>query len=293
MEYRNKLKEYTADISRHEIAATVEKAQSRAASCAQNPEVYRTCLACLDLTSLEPTDSRDKITELALKTLRMREQFPAVADAAAICVYPPFVETVGLAIGDARMRIASVAGGFPSAHTFLEVKMLEVAMAVENGADEIDFVMNTGEFLAGNWDEVANEIEIIRREIGEDVTLKIIIESGALGTAENIHAAAILAMLAGADFVKTSTGKTSVGATPEAASVICGAIKKYCELTGRKVGFKVAGGVKTAADAVLYHAVVEQVLGAEWLNPQLFRIGASSAANSLLSAIEGREIDYF
>lgn len=292
MEYRDKLNKYAQGIDLNKIAATVEKAQVHAAGL-QNSEIYRACFACLDLTSLNATDSAEKITELALKTTRFGEKFPNVANIAAICVYPPFVETVGLAIGDARIKIASVAGGFPSAHTFLEVKMLEVAMAVENGADEIDFVMNAGEFLAGNWDEVANEIEIIREEMGEDVTFKVIIESGELGTVENIHNAAILSMLAGADFVKTSTGKAAVGATPEAVVVICEAIKEYYARTGRMVGMKVAGGVKTADDAAVYHAIVESVLGAEWLNPRLFRIGTSSAANSLLSAIEGREVDYF
>lgn len=292
MEYRNQLEEYTAGINPREIAATVEKALARSAGT-QPAEVYRTCFACLDLTSLNAADSAERITELALKTIAFGERFPGIPNVAAICVYPPFVETVGLAIGDARMKIASVAGGFPSAQTFLEVKMLEVAMAVENGADEIDFVMNTGEFLAGNWDEVANEIEIIRQEMGEDVTLKVIIESGELGTAENIRAAAILSMLAGADFVKTSTGRASVGATPEAAAVICEAIKEHRDRTGRMVGFKAAGGVNTAADAALYHAIADLVLGAEWLNPRLFRIGASSAANSLLGAVEGRTVNYF
>lgn len=292
MGYRNKLNEYVAEIDPRRIATTVEKTKALVQG-ALNPKVYRTCFECLDLTSLNSTDSAKNITELALKTTQFHRHFPEIANVAAICVYPSFVETVGLAIGDANIKIASVAGGFPSAHTFLEVKMLEVAMAVENGADEIDFVMNRGEFLAGNWNEVASEIEIIRNEMGEDVTLKVIIESGELGTAENIYAVAILSMLAGADFVKTSTGKATVGATPEATVVICEAIKEYHTRTGRMVGLKVAGGIKTSSDAALYYAIVESVLGAEWLNPRLFRIGASSAANSLLTAIEGREINYF
>jgi deoxyribose-phosphate aldolase len=190
------------------------------------------------------------------------------------------------------LRITSVAGGFPSSQTFLEVKMLEVAMAIENGADEVDVVLNVGKILSEAYDEAANEIEVLREE-AEEATLKVIIESGALATCDNIYKASLLAMAAGADFIKTSTGKIDVAATPEAAVVMCHAIRAYYEKTGRKVGFKAAGGIRSAADAVLYYIIVEQTLGAEWLTPDLFRIGASALANNILSAIEGKEIKYF
>ena len=200
---------------------------------------------------------------------------------------------MGLAVDGTPMRITSVAGGFPASQTFLEVKALEVAMAVENGADEIDIVLNVGRMLAGEYDEAANEVEVLRKECADDVVLKVIIESGALKTPELIRRAALLSMLAGADFVKTSTGKIDVAATPEAAVVMCTAIRDYYRRTGRKVGFKAAGGVRTAEDAVLYYTIVEEILGPEWLTPELFRIGASSVANALLTAIEGTPVKYY
>ncbi|MDL2320445.1 deoxyribose-phosphate aldolase [Alistipes sp. OttesenSCG-928-B03] len=257
-----------------------------------NGEVYRRCFGCLDLSSLDAADSTGRIEEMSLKAAEIGARFRDIPQVAAICVYPPFVETVGLAIGDSRIRIASVAGGFPSGQTFLEVKMLEAAMAVENGADEIDMVLNLGEFLTGNEEIAANEIEVIRSETGDDVTLKVIIESGML-TPEQTYRASVLAMLAGADFVKTSTGKNGVGATPEAAVVICRAIGDHYRRTGERVGFKAAGGVRTAEDAALYYTIVETVLGAEWLTPALFRIGASGAANALLAAAGTDGAQYF
>jgi deoxyribose-phosphate aldolase len=196
-------------------------------------------------------------------------------------------------LGSSNIAITSVAGGFPASQTFIEVKMLEVAMAAESGADEVDVVINVGEMLTGDYDRMANTLEVLRGEIDDEVVLKVIIESGALRTPELIYKASLLAMMAGADFVKTSTGKTDVSATPEAAVVMCQAIRDYYEATGRKVGFKVAGGVRTAEQAALYYTIVEEILGAEWLNPSLFRIGASSLANNLISAIEGHEIKYY
>ena len=190
------------------------------------------------------------------------------------------------------LRITSVAGGFPSSQTFLEVKMLEVAMAIENGADEVDVVINVGEILSGAYDEAANEIEVLRGE-SDGATLKVILETGALKSPELIYNASLLAMAAGADFIKTSTGKIDVSATPEAAVVMCKAINEYYLKTGRKIGFKAAGGVRTAEDAALYYTIVKEILGEEWLTTELFRIGASSAANNILSAIEGKDICYF
>ena len=188
--------------------------------------------------------------------------------------------------------ITSVAGAFPASQSFIEVKALEVAMAIENGADEIDIVLNPGMMIAGHESEAASEVEVLREE-AKDVVLKVIIESGALKTPELIRRASLVSMFAGADFVKTSTGKIDVAATPEAAFVMCHAIKDYYNLTGRKVGFKAAGGVKTPEDAALYYTIVEEVLGKEWLTTDLFRIGASSAANNLISAIEDKVVNYF
>lgn len=165
-------------------------------------------------------------------------------------------------------------------------------MAIENGADEVDVVINVGEILSGAYDEAANEIEVLRGE-SDGATLKVILETGALKSPELIYNASLLAMAAGADFIKTSTGKIDVSATPEAAVVMCKAINEYYQKTGRKVGFKAAGGIRTAEDAALYYTIVKEILGDEWLTTELFRIGASSAANNILSAIEGKDICYF
>jgi len=292
MEYSTLLKEYAPAATVDQVAATVEKARKGSArNC--NVEIYKLCYSAIDLTQLNVTDSVSHIAAYTKKVMEFERFFPTVPNVASICVYPNFVETVALGIGDGRMAITSVAGGFPSSQTYLEVKMLEIAMAIENGADEIDIVISVGQLLDGQNDQMANEIEIIRREMGSEVPLKVIIESGALESPELIRRASLLSMLAGADFVKTSTGKIDVAATPEAAVVMCTAIRDYHAKTGRKVGFKAAGGVRTAEDAALYYTIVEDILGPEWLTPKLFRIGASSAANNLLSSILGKEVKYF
>ena len=291
MEYSTKLQEYAPAPTVEEVAAKVEAARV-AAKANENVDVYKFCYSTIDLTTLACTDSVESVTRFARRAAEFYLDYPHIPNVASICVYPPFVETVGLAVDGTPMRITSVSGGFPASQTFLEVKVLETAMAIENGADEIDIVINVGELLEGRLDEMASEIEVLREE-ASDVVLKVIIESGALKTPELIRKASLLSMMAGTDFVKTSTGKIDVAATPEAVVVMCEAIRDYYEKTGRKVGFKAAGGVRTAEDAALYYTIVEQTLGKEWLTPELFRIGASSVANNLISAIEGKEIKYF
>lgn len=291
MEYSTKLQEYAPAPTVEEVAAKVEAARV-AAKANENVDVYKFCYSTIDLTTLACTDSVESVTRFARRAAEFYLDYPHIPNVASICVYPPFVETVGLAVDGTPMRITSVSGGFPASQTFLEVKVLETAMAIENGADEIDIVINVGELLEGRLDEMASEIEVLREE-ASDVVLKVIIESGALKTPELIRKASLLSMMAGTDFVKTSTGKIDVAATPEAAVVMCEAIRDYYAKTGRKVGFKAAGGVRTAEDAALYYTIVEQTLGKEWLTPELFRIGASSVANNLISAIEGKEIKYF
>lgn len=291
MEYLTKLQEYAAAPTVEEVAEKVAAARE-AAKANETADVYKFCYSTIDLTTLACTDSVESVTRFARRAAEFYIDYPHIPNVASICVYPPFVETVGLAVDGTPMRITSVSGGFPASQTFLEVKVLETAMAIENGADEIDIVINVGELMAGRVDEMASEIEVLREE-ADEVVLKVIIESGALKTPELIRKASLLAMMAGADFVKTSTGKIDVAATPEAAVVMCEAIRDYYEKTGRKVGFKAAGGVRTAEDAALYYTIVEQTLGKEWLTPELFRIGASSVANNLISAIEGKEVKYF
>lgn len=292
MEYSNILEQYAPAMSEAEVAEVVAQAKAAAVKN-ENVDVYKFCLSAVDLTTLTCNDSVESVTEFAKRTVTFAEAYPQIPNVASICVYPAFVETVGLAVDGTPMRITSVGGGFPASQTFLEVKMLEVAMAVENGADEVDIVLNVGKMLTGAYDEAANEVEMIRSEMDADVILKVIIESGALKTPELIRKASLISMAAGADFVKTSTGKIDVAATPEAAVVMCQAIKDFYNKTGRKVGFKAAGGVKTPQDAALYYTIVEQILGEEWLTTDLFRIGASSAANNLLSAIVGTATTHF
>lgn len=292
MEYANHLKEYAPAWSEEQVAQEVARIRELAVRNHKR-EVYELCYAAIDLTTLSCNDSATSVTAFARKAVEFYEKFPHLTNVASICIYPAFVETVGLAVEGTPMRITSVGGGFPAAQTFLEVKALEVAMAIENGADEVDIVLNVGRMLTGEYDEAANEVEVIRSEMDEDVVLKVIIESGALMSPDLIRKASLLSMFAGADFVKTSTGKIDVAATPEAAVVMCRAIRDYYDKTGRKVGFKAAGGVRSAEDGALYYTIVEEILGPEWLTTDLFRIGASSAANNILSAIEGREIKFF
>lgn len=292
MEYANHLNEYTSAPSEAQVAEEVAQLKV-AAKANENIDVYKFCYSTIDLTTLSCNDSEESVTKFAKRAVEFYEAYPEIPNVASICVYPSFVETVGLAVDGSPMRITSVAGGFPASQTFLEVKMLEVAMAVENGADEVDIVLNVGKMLTGEYDEAANEVEVLRQEAGEETILKVIIESGALKTPDLIRKASLLSMFAGADFVKTSTGKIDVAATPEAAVVMCHAIRDYYEKTGRKVGFKAAGGVRTAEDAALYYTIVKEILGEEWITTDLFRIGASSAANNIISSIQGEPVKFF
>ena len=291
MEYANHLNDYAAAPSCDEVAQAVSAAhEATTKNC--TADVYKFLLSSIDLTTLACTDSESSVSAMARRAAEFCIDYPALPSVASICVYPPFVETVGLAVDGTPLKITAVAGGFPSSQTFLEVKMLEVAMAIENGADEVDVVLSVGKMLTGAYDEAANEIEVLRAE-AEDATLKVILETGALCSADLIYKASLLSMAAGADFIKTSTGKIDVSATPEAVVVMCKAIKAYHALSSRRVGIKIAGGVRTAEQAALYYTIVEQILGEEWLTTDLFRIGASSAANNILSAIEGKEVKYF
>jgi len=291
MDYAKELEKFAPAHSDAQVAKEVAKIKM-AANRNGNNDVYKFCYSAIDLTTLSCTDSQESVQAFVRKAVDFYDKYPHIPNVASICVYPSFVETVGLEIDGTPMRITSVAGAFSASQSFIEVKALEVAMAIESGADEIDIVLNPGLMLSGREAEAASEVELLREE-AKDVVLKVIIESGALKTPELIRRASLVSMFAGADFIKTSTGKIDVAATPEAAFVMCHAIKDYYNLTGRKVGFKAAGGVKTPDDAALYYTIVEEVLGEEWLTTDLFRIGASSAANNLISAIEDKDIKYF
>ena len=292
MDYSLLLGKYAPAVSEKEVARLVAAARKEAVKN-YNGDVYRTCFSVIDLTTLSETDSVRSVENFVRKAVEMQKHFPSIPNVASICVFPSFVDVVGLGVEGSDIAVTSVAAGFPASQTFMEVKMLEVSMAVENGADEIDVVINVGQMLEGDYEPMTNEIAMLREEAGEDTTFKVIIESGALQTPELIRKASLLAMFAGADFVKTSTGKIPVAATPEAAVVMCTAIRDYYEKTGRKVGFKAAGGIRSAEEAALFYTIVEEILGKEWCSPALWRIGASSLANGLISAIEGKEVKYF
>lgn len=270
-----------------ETAKIIEKAPSM-----RSPEVLKLLLSCIDLTTLKSTDSPRSVAEFTERVNAFENEHGDLPSVAAICVYPNFAQVVRTVLEVSEVEIACVAGGFPSSQTFPEVKVPETALAVEGGADEIDVVMNLGDFLDGDWEEVTDELNEIKHSC-RNGRLKVILETGALKTAENIRAASILAMYSGADFIKTSTGKEFPGASPEAAYVMCQCIKEYHAATGRKVGFKAAGGITTADEALVYYAIVKEVLGDEWLTNEYFRIGASRLANNLLSEIKGEETLFF
>lgn len=254
-------------------------------------EVWMQCLNLIDLTTLNGEDTVQKVERMAECVTRFNEHFPALKNVAAMCVYPALAETARKNLPDG-IAVACVSGGFPASQTFLEVKVAETALAIHSGATEIDIVLSVGKFLEERYQEVFDEISELKSVCG-DKHLKVILETGALRTAQNIWRASILAMAAGADFIKTSTGKIDVNATPEAAYIMCTAIRQWQEKTGAKVGFKPAGGVSTTGEAVTYYTIVRELLGDEWLNNRMFRFGASRLANNLLTSVEGKETKYF
>lgn len=256
-----------------------------------NKEVYKKCLSMIDLTSLNSTDTDDQIHAMVNKVNQFPASYPNIHNVGALCVYPAMVHVVKKHLTQ-NIGIASVSAGFPSSQTFIEVKIAETAMAVMEGATEIDVVISIGKFLSGRYEEVWEELKEIKSACRE-AHLKVIIETGALESTTNIKKASILAMSAGADFIKTSTGKIPIAATPEATYVMCMAIRDWFKKTSDRVGYKPAGGIVTTEDVVKHYTIVKEVLGEEWLNNKHFRIGASRLANNLLTSIEGKEIKYF
>ncbi len=274
------------------IAANVEGAAS--------PEVLKRCFSAMDVTTLHTNDTIASVQNLVQKVNNLAVDFPSYPLPASICVYPNFASVVRDERKNPAVHVTTVSSCFPSAQSFLAVKVKECEMAVEAGADEIDIVLALNSFLAGDFQAARNEIHQMRQAIddaaakeGRKVIMKVILETGLLVSVENIANASFLAMEEGADFIKTSTGKVSVNATPTAAYVMCSCIKKFYEKTGRKVGFKAAGGISSAMDAVCYYTIVSTVLGKDWLVNDLFRLGVSRLANSLISAVEQKTVTYF
>lgn len=290
--YALALSKYNTHLHDDEVQAKVDGLITKYLDENDNSEVKKQLFNCIDLTSLKCTDSEESIMKFTEKVNDFVDKYPELDNVAAICVYPNMAEIVNDTLEADNVKIACVSGGFPSSQTFMEVKVAETAMAIHTGAEEIDIVMPVGKFLCGDFEGMCDEISELKDICGEK-TLKIILETGALMTASNIKKAAILAMYSGADFIKTSTGKEAISATPEAALVMCEAIKEYYKETGRKVGFKAAGGIDSVKKALAYYTIVKEVLGEEWLNNGLFRIGASRLANQLLSDITGEDTRFF
>ena len=273
------------------VKAELEKILAKTAEN-NNKEVYKFLFNTIDLTTLKSTDSNASVARFTERVNAFDEEYPQLPNVAAICVYPNFAPVVRAVLEVSSVDVACVSGCFPSSQSFLEVKIAETALAVEGGADEIDIVFNLGAYFDGDYETVCDEISEQKHSCRE-ARMKVILESGALKTAENIRAASVLSLYSGADFLKTSTGKEYPGASLEAAYVMCQCIKEYYKQTGRKVGFKCSGGVSTTEDAVKYYTVVKEVLGEEWLSNEWFRIGASRLANNLLGDIIGQEIHFF
>lgn len=281
--YLDAIKKHQLNLTEQEISKEVEKIISEEFNINNKKEIYKNLYSCIDLTSLNSTDSKESIWNFTQKVNDFEGSIPELNNVAAICVFPNLVHTVKETL-TADVKIAAVAGGFPSSQTFIEVKVAECSLALADGADEIDIVINLGQFLDKEYQEMCEEIMEIKA-VCKNKSLKVILETGALVSSQNIHEASILSMYSGADFIKTSTGKGYPGATPEAFFVMCMAIKSYFKKTNKKVGIKVSGGVSTINDAVIYYSIANHVLGTEWCNNKLFRIGTSRLASILLDEI--------
>jgi deoxyribose-phosphate aldolase len=277
--------------SESEIKKGLKKA-SLGTAAAPDKHLLMSILNLVDLTSLNTTDNRSHILHFTGKVNSFSGRYSNIPNVAAICVFPNFVSVVKEKLTARNVKIAAVAGNFPSSQTFRSIKVTECKLAVEAGADEIDIVIPVGAFLGNDFAMVADEIREIKGAIGGK-QLKVIVESGLLGSFENIFKASMIAMDAGADFIKTSTGKTPVSASPEATFVMCRAISDFYAETGIKVGIKPAGGIVFPVDAIGYYNIVKYCLGEVWLNNSLFRIGASKLANNILSEISGCQIEHF
>ena len=290
--YEQAFAKYETNLNDEKVAQTVREIIAENREKYNTPEVLRTLLSTVELTTLTITDSHENVMRLTESVNRWADQHPDLPPLATICVYPNFAKTVSETLEAEGVKVACVSGGFPASQTFLEVKTVETALALADGADEIDMVLSVGAFQSGDYETCADEISELKDVCG-DRALKVILETGELSGASEIMKASILAMYSGADFIKTSTGKVPVAATPEAALVMCNAIREYHRHEGRLVGFKAAGGIKTVDEAIDFYTIVAEVLGEEFCRDGHFRIGTSRLANLLASAIEGQDLTPF
>lgn len=290
--YLEAINAYKVETDENVIKAEIASILDKHLEENRTPEVLRFLFSSIDLTTLKSTDSMQSVSNFTEKVNEFENEYGELSSVAAICVYPCFAQVVRSVLEVSNVKIACVSGGFPSSQTFPEVKVAETALAVEGGADEIDIVLNLGNFFDKDYQEVCDEIEEIRHSC-RNAKLKVILETGALKTPENIKAASVLSLYSGAAFLKTSTGKEYPGASLEAAYVMAQCIKEYYERTSIMVGFKAAGGIRTTEDALKYYTIIKEMLGEKWLDTDYFRLGASSLANALLSDILGQETKFF
>ena len=290
--YQEVLDQYNTKLNDEKVKAAVEKIIEEKVPENNTLEVKKFLMGSVELTTLKTTDSDESVLKFTERVNQFEDTYPDLPHVATICVYPCFASIVSQSLEVEGVEVACVSGSFPSSQALLEVKVAETALALHDGATEIDMMMSVGKFLSGDYETVCDEISELKATCGEK-KLKVILETGCLKTAENIKKASILSMYAGADYIKTSTGKESPAATPEAAYVMCQAIKEYYEKTGIQIGFKPAGGMNTVHDALVYYTIVKEVLGEQWLTNQWLRLGTSRLANLLLSEVKGEEINFF
>ena len=290
--YEEALAKYNLNITDEEVKEAVKKIIAEKVHENDTPEVKQFLMGSVELTTLKTTDSEESVLAFTERVNQFEDTYPNLPHVATICVYPRFAKVVAETLEVEGVEIACVSGSFPSSQALIEVKTVETALALKDGATEIDMVQSVGAFLAGDYETVCDEIQQMKETCGEH-KLKVILETGCLKTAANIKTASILAMYAGADYIKTSTGKLEPAATPEAAYVMCQAIKEYYDETGIQIGFKPAGGLNSVMDALIYYTIVKEVLGKKWLTNQWFRMGTSRLANMLLSEVIGEEVKFF
>ena len=291
--YEQTLAKYNTSIDDNAVRDAVRKIIAEKVSANDTIDVKKFLFGSIELTTLKTTDSDTSVLAFTERLNDFDNQYPDMPHVATICVYPCFANTVAESLEVDGVEIACVSGAFPSSQARIEVKIAETSLAVADGATEIDIVMPVGKFLSGDYEGMCDDIAELKAACGENVPMKVILETGALKTATNIKKAALLSMYAGADYIKTSTGKLQPAATPEAAYVMCQAIKEYYDETGIQIGFKPAGGINSVMDAIIYYTIVKEVLGEKWLTNKWFRLGTSRLANMLLSEIKGEQIKFF
>lgn len=290
--YEEALSKYNTNIDDAEVKAAVKKIIEEKVPQNDTLDIKKFLLGSVELTSLHTTDTEEEILALTESVNRFESEYPDLPHVATICVFPAFTELVSNSLEVDGVEITNVCGNFPSSQSRMEVKIAETQLAIVDGATEIDIVMPVGKFLSGDYESVCDDISEMKQACG-DVPMKVILETGDLKNCSNIKIASILSMYAGADYIKTSTGKEKISATPEAAYVMCQAIKEYYDETEIQIGLKPAGGINTVMDAITYYTIVKEVLGEQWLTNKWFRMGTSRLTNLLISEIIGKEVNFF